>query len=185
MKYKLLTVNDVMNVFKISRRTVYYWIKRNILHPIRIGSVYRFHPVDIEALIEKNHPKGMMHRKKRILAIDDDLLVRESLKHLLEQEGYEATVVSSGREALDILLNSVFDLVITDIRMPKMDGIETIKAIRKQQERFGKPKLPAIVLTAYDDQKVRRSAEKLGVRKFMTKPFDRDKFFNNIKKSLR
>ena len=90
MRLSLLTVSDVKKLLRISRRTVYYWIKSGILKPIRIGGVFRFHPEDIEALIQRDRA-GLALRKKRILAIDDDFLVRESLKILLEREGFEAS----------------------------------------------------------------------------------------------
>ena len=182
MKKSLLTVEDVVRILNISRRTVYYWIKQGIIHPIRIGGVIRFHPEDIEAMIERH--RAAPTRKKRILAIDDDILVRESLKSLLERSGFEAACVSSGEEALHLLSKEVFDLVITDIRMPKMNGIETIKAIREERSRFGKAPLPEIVLTAYDDEPVRDEARRLGVKEFVLKPFELQDFIETIRKNV-
>lgn len=182
-KHSLLTVKDVVRIFNISRRTVYYWIKKGILHPLTIGGVLRFHPEDIEHLVER-HRHHALRRKKRVLAIDDDILVRESLKILLGKSGIEAVVVSSGREALELISKEVFDLILTDIRMPQMNGIETLREIRKLRSEFGKPPLPEIILTAYDDPKIKEEAKKLGVREFIVKPFEMDQFISAIQKNL-
>jgi len=183
LKRSLLTIKDITRILNISRRTVYYWIKKGFLHPIRIGTVFRFHPEDIEAVTQRQHPAAP-HQKKKILAVDDDFLVRESLKALLERNGFEAEVVASGEEALELLSKEVFDLILTDIRMPKMNGIDTLKAIRDQRKQFGKPPLPEIILTAYDDPTAKEEAEKLGVREFILKPFELDHFVAILKKNL-
>lgn len=183
MKRPLLSVKQVQTYLNVSRRTVYYWVKKGILKPIEIGGLLRFHPEDIDALIEKHRSTGT-HRKKRILAIDDDILVRESLKRLLEREGFEVTIASSGQEALRLVSQEVFDLVITDVRMAEMNGIETIKAIREERARFRKAPLPEVVLTAYDDEPVREEARCLGVRDFVIKPFQLDKFVETIRKNV-
>jgi excisionase family DNA binding protein len=182
-KKSLLSAKEVMEILNVSRRTIYHWIKKKILSPVRIGGVYRFHPEDIQALTEANHPRAFS-RKKRILAIDDDLLVRESMKSLLEKNGFDMTVASSGREALGLLGKETFDLILTDIRMPETNGIETLKAIRADRAKFGKPPLPEIVLTAYDDESVREEARKLGIRDFLLKPFDLTDFIATIRKNL-
>ena len=182
-KKSLLSVRNIMSILNVSRRTIYYWIKKGILKPVRIGGVYRFHPEDIQTLTEGNRSEGKA-RKSRILAIDDDLLVRESMKMLLQANGFEITVAASGKEALEFLAKETFDLVLTDIRMPEMNGIETLKAIRAERAKFGKPPLPEIVLTAYDDESAKQEAQKLGIREFLLKPFDLDEFLAVIRKNL-
>jgi excisionase family DNA binding protein len=183
MKIKLLTVNEVMQILSVSRRTIYYWIQNGTLKTVRIGNVYRFHPEDIDAVIQQNR-SGKEVRPKRILAIDDDILVRESLAAILKRVNIEATIVSSGQEALDVLGKEVFDLVLTDIRMPKMNGIETLKAIRLQRSLAGKSPLPEVVLTAYQDPEIKRQADELGVREFLLKPFELDSFISALRTHL-
>lgn len=179
----LLSVKDVMKHLNVSRRTIYYWIDKGMLKPVRLGGVYRFHPEDMDILLEKSRV-GEGGRKKKILAIDDDILVRESLKSLLAREGFEITMVSSGTEALDLLSKEAFDLILTDMRMPGMNGIETLKAIREARAKFGKDPLPEIILTAYDEPGVREEAKKLGVKDFLMKPFDLNEFVGVLRKQL-
>ncbi|MBI2166683.1 MAG: response regulator [Candidatus Omnitrophica bacterium] len=183
LKKSLLSVPEVVSILNVSRRTVYYWIQKGILLPVRIGGTIRFHPEDILALVEKDR-EGAPPRKKRVLAIDDDFLIRESLKNLLERNGFEAVVVASGEEALELLSKDAFDLILTDVRMPRMNGLETLKAIRNLRSQFGKPPLPEIILTAYEDPQVIQEAKALGVREFILKPFEVENFVNTLQRNL-
>ncbi len=124
------------------------------------------------------------HRKKRILAVDDDGLVRRSLELLLGEAGYEPFVVGSGQEALAALVQRHFDLLITDIRMPGMDGLQVIQAVRDYCREMKKHPIPEIVLTAYNDEHVKESAVRLGVREFLMKPFRVDEFLGVLERHL-
>ncbi|HOG24365.1 MAG TPA: response regulator, partial [Candidatus Omnitrophota bacterium] len=100
-------------------------------------------------------------KTKRVLAIDDDGLVRKSLEIFLKEAGYEPTVAESGEEALRILSGRHFDLLVTDIRMPGMDGLQVIQAVREYCRQMRKNPIPEIVLTAYNDEHVKQSVERL------------------------
>ena len=123
------------------------------------------------------------HRKKRILAVDDDGLVRRSLEILLREAGFDPTVASSGQEALGFLVQRHFDLLITDIRMPGMDGLQVIQAVRQYCHEMKKQPIPEIVLTAYNDEQVKQSAIRMGVREFLLKPFKIDEFLKALERS--
>jgi CheY-like chemotaxis protein len=124
------------------------------------------------------------HRKKRILAVDDDGLVRRSLELLLREAGFDPTVASSGQEALGFLVQRHFDLLITDIRMPGMDGLQVIQAVRQYCHEMKKQPIPEIVLTAYNDEQVKESVVRLGVREFLLKPFRIDEFLKVLERNL-
>jgi len=123
-------------------------------------------------------------KTKRVLAIDDDGLVRKSLEIFLKEAGYEPTVAESGEEALRILSGRHFDLLVTDIRMPGMDGLQVIQAVREYCRQMRKNPIPEIVLTAYNDEHVKQSVERLGVRNFVLKPFVADEFLRVLERSL-
>jgi excisionase family DNA binding protein len=184
MPQEYLNVRDVMKILKISRRTVYYWIQDGILHPFRIGRVYRFKLEDIEALANKWSP-ALPSKKKRVLAIDDDILVRESLRMILARFNYAVTMAVGGQEALEMIAQAPsFDLVVTDVRMPGMNGIETLKAIRQQREGLHLPNIPEIIITAYDDKEILEEARKLAVCGFIQKPFDIEKFVDLLNRVM-
>ena len=90
----------------------------------------------------------------------------------------------NGDEALELLSRDAFDLILTDVRMPKMNGLETLKAIRKLRNQFGKPPLPEIILTAYEDPEAIQEAKALGVREFLLKPFEVGEFVNALQRNL-
>lgn len=123
-------------------------------------------------------------RKKRILAVDDDGLVRKTLELLLKEAGYDPTMAAGGQEALDLLPRQDFDLVITDIRMPGVDGLQVVQAVRDYCREMKKPLIPTIVLTAYKDEPVRQAAMRMGVKEFLLKPFKMDEFLKVLEQNL-
>ena len=132
--------------------------------------------------MEKEHV--VHHRKKRILAVDDDGLVRKTLEILLREAGYDPVVANGGSEALGFLTQRHFDLLITDIRMPGMDGLQVIQAVRDYCREMKKAPIPEVVLTAYNDEPVKQSAMRMGVREFLTKPFKVDEFLEILERNL-
>lgn len=180
---QLLSIQEVTQILEIPESMVQHWIKKGILHPVSAEGVWHFYPQDIRDLFEERQA-GAGARKNRILIIDDDPLVGESLRKLLEKTRYEARVASVGLAALDLVSRESFDLILTDIRMPGMDGIETLKAIRALRNSAGKPPLPEIVITAYFDEKIRKEAGALGVRGFILKPFEITELLSALEKIL-
>lgn len=122
--------------------------------------------------------------EKNILVIDDEELVSKSLKKLLSKEGYNAAVAASGEEAVEKLKAVNFDLVICDVRMPKLDGIETIEKLRQVQKESGRQPIPEIFITGYADEDRYKSALKLGVTDYIFKPFDTEQILEAIKRNI-
>jgi nitrogen regulation protein NR(I) len=102
-----------------------------------------------------------------ILIIDDDYQIRQSFEKLLTEEGHEVLTASSGETGLSILSSVIPDLVILDIRLPGMSGIETFVALRQIE-----PKLPVIIMTAFGTTETAIEATKLGAFDYVLKPFD-------------
>lgn len=122
---------------------------------------------------------------KQILVIDDEELVTKSLLKLLRNEGYNAIIARSGNEAIEKVKKSDFDLIICDVRMPGMDGIETIKQIRAYLEASNKKLIPEVLITGYADMDKYESGMELEVVDYLYKPFDNKDFLQVIKKTLR
>ena len=85
---------------------------------------------------------------KKILVADDEMAIRLLYSEELKEEGYEVYTAANGREALEIIEKVALDLVILDIKMPEMDGIEALRQIKEK-----KPGLPVVLSTAYGDYK--------------------------------
>ena len=121
---------------------------------------------------------------KNILVIDDEGLVTKSLQKLLKKEGFNAVIAASGQEAIEQCKGCDFDLIVSDIRMPQLDGIETIRKIRALLKDSGKQPIPEIFITGYADEDSYKSALELKVADYIYKPFDTKEFVNTIKRNL-
>ena len=102
-----------------------------------------------------------------ILIIDDDDQLRKSFEKLLSEEGYVVKLAPSGESGLDLVHKEVPDLVILDMRLPGINGLETFKAIHVIE-----PKLPVIIMTAYGTTETAIEAIKMGAFDYILKPFD-------------
>jgi len=118
-------------------------------------------------------------RKAHVLIVDDEPNVRRVLGTLLEQAGWATTRAESGEQALDLVRAQDPDLVITDLKMPGMDGMELLGRL---QSSF--PEIPVIMLTAHGTITNAVEAMKLGAHDFITKPFDRDDVVQLLEKAL-
>ena len=106
-------------------------------------------------------------RKFHILVVDDELVVRDSLKEWLEEEGFSVDMAASGAEALDQLTKQTYQLMLLDIKMPGMDGVEVLQTAK---ESFAD--LNVIMMTAYATVETAVEAMKIGALDYLVKPFD-------------
>src|SRR6266540_888485 len=104
--------------------------------------------------------------KGRILVIDDEAIVRTSCSRTLVPEGYEVILAANGIEGLRMLGEEKFDLVLTDLKMPDMDGIEVLKRIKENW-----PATEVIIVTGYQTVDTAVKAIKLGAFDYLEKPF--------------
>ncbi len=116
----------------------------------------------------------------KILLVDDDNSLRKVLLFKLKQKGFDVVAVEDGQEALDELKKSLFDLLLSDIRMPQVDGIELLA-----QSKFIQPDLKTILITAHASVPQAVAALKLGAFDYITKPFEDDELFVTIEKAFR
>ncbi len=116
----------------------------------------------------------------KVLLVDDEPYVTEIIGRILSQAKVEPIAASSGEEALHLLRNHSVDLVITDILMPGMSGLELLEKIKELY-----PTLPVIVLTAHGDFYVAKEALNRGAFYFLTKPFNKSTILNITEKALR
>ena len=117
--------------------------------------------------------------KNRILVIDDEKNMRWAVRNALVKEGFEIFEASNGQEGLDNLKDIDPDLVLLDIRMPVMDGIETLTEIKKDNKD-----IPVIILTAHGTMDMAIEALKLGALDFISKPFELEKLKVIIRNAL-
>lgn len=121
---------------------------------------------------------------KKILVIDDEELIIRSLSKLLEKNGFEAFVAKSGQDAIVMVEEEDFQLIISDIRMPGLNGVETVKGIYDILQKKNAAKPPVIFITGYADKECERKAKALNPIDFIYKPFDISKLVDRIEQTL-
>jgi two-component system, NtrC family, response regulator AtoC len=114
-----------------------------------------------------------------ILVVDDELSIRTVLRAQLQKIGFQVKVAANGLQALEMLREWPFSLVLTDLRMPKMDGISLLKECKSRY-----PTIPIIVLTAHGTVNNAVEAMKLGAFDFLNKPFDKNELHILIQKAI-
>jgi DNA-binding response OmpR family regulator len=117
----------------------------------------------------------------RVLFIDDDPLVGKLVQDLLEQQGYQVTVATSGKEGLNVARARPPDVFLLDIMMPGMDGFQVCEAIRRDDALRS---IPVVMLTAMQSEKLNERAFAAGAEVCMTKPFSPDRLLNAVNITL-
>jgi two-component system NtrC family response regulator len=120
-----------------------------------------------------------MSDPKTVLLIDDDESVRRVVEYNLREDGYQVVTAADGRSGLQRFQEASVDLVLTDVRMPEMNGVELLAHLRAMQ-----PDLPVIVLTAHGTIDSAVEAMKVGAFDYLTKPFSRDQLKASVRKAL-
>ncbi len=116
----------------------------------------------------------------KVLIVDDELNMRLVLAAMLKKEGYSITSAADGREALQILQSTKMDVVVTDLKMPNLDGMGLLHCITEQY-----PEVPVIMITAHGTVATAVEALKKGALDYITKPFELDDLKNIISKAIR
>jgi two-component system, NtrC family, nitrogen regulation response regulator NtrX len=117
--------------------------------------------------------------KTRILVVDDEVAIRESLRMTLEYEGYECILAATGQEALSLAERETPDLVLLDVKMPGMDGIDVLERLRAMNEA-----LPVIVVSGHGTISTAVEATKKGAFDFIEKPFASDRVLVSLRNAL-
>jgi DNA-binding NtrC family response regulator len=117
--------------------------------------------------------------KKKILVIDDEEIVRTSCNRTLAPAGFEVHLARNGVEGLKMLEGETFDLVLTDLKMPDVDGIEVLRKIKE-----GWPAMEVIIITGYQTVDTAVKAIKLGAFDYIEKPFTPDGLIAAVAKAL-
>src|SRR5580765_5635384 len=117
-------------------------------------------------------------RARRILIVDDDAGQRSLLSSFLTGQGFETVPVSSGEQALEVLRTGEFGMMISDVRMPGLSGLETLRKARKEHAT-----LPILLVTAYADIREAVGAMRDGALNYLSKPIDLDELLASVRQA--
>jgi heterodisulfide reductase subunit A2 len=162
-------VPDEFNGGLSMRKAIYLPVPHNIPNPYvvdldacnRCGECEKVCPTDAIRLAEDRR------KEFRILVVDDERIVRESLQAWLEDEGYSVETAASGHQALEMIAAQPTHLMLADIKMPGMDGVELLKLAKETH-----PDLSVLMMTAYATVETAVEAMKIGALDYLIKPFD-------------
>ena len=176
-----LTTEEVLEYLQVNLRTVYRLIKAGKIPAVRVGRQWRFRKRDIDAWLESQRPRGGGARaaaaaparqaaasggRPRVLVVDDESTIRDLLSKTLALAEYDVDMAPDGRTALERLRIIPYDLLITDLKMPGVDGLTVIREARRL-----KADLPVIIITGFSNEASAIEAVNLGVSGYLTKPF--------------
>jgi DNA-binding NtrC family response regulator len=122
---------------------------------------------------------------KKILVLDDDRIVLESCKRVLEKEGFTVFLVSNVKEAVEHLKAGQFDLMVLDIKMPERDGLYLLDKIKGKSLSGIRSDLPVVVMSGYPTPDTIHESLARGARDFLEKPFTPDELISSIHKSFK
>jgi excisionase family DNA binding protein len=176
-----LTTEEVLEYLQVNLRTVYRLIKAGKIPAVRVGRQWRFRKRDIDAWLETQRPRGGRGAaaqaparatpnpsggRPRVLVVDDEATIRDLLSKTLALAEYDVDMAPDGRTALERLRIIPYDLLITDLKMPGVDGLSVIREARRL-----KADLPVIIITGFSNEASAIEAVNLGVSGYLTKPF--------------
>jgi excisionase family DNA binding protein len=191
MDEAFLTTEEVLEYLQVTQRTVYRLIKAGRIPAVRVGRQWRFRKQDVDRWLESQQGRASRasagvagvrptpDRRARILVVDDEAGIRELLSKTLALAEYEVDLAPGGQEALERLRGFHYDLLITDLKMPGVDGLTLIREAR----RF-LPQLPIIIITGFSTEASAIEAINLGVNGYLTKPFRVPKVLSVAAKAL-
>jgi excisionase family DNA binding protein len=161
-----LTTEDVLGYLKINLRTVYRLIEAGKIPAIRVGRQWRFRKKDIDTWLNA-HGASVRNtsERPRILVVDDEPAVRTLVAKTLEACDYDVETAEDGPSALERMKTASYDLLITDLKMPGMDGLSVVREVRRQSD------LPIVILTGFSTEASAIEALNMGVAGYITKPF--------------
>jgi excisionase family DNA binding protein len=180
MDESFLTTEEVLEYLQVNLRTVYRLIKAGKIPAVRVGRQWRFRKRDIDAWLETQRPRGSRSAqtpaarpgpaaagaRPRVLVVDDEATIRDLLSKTLALAEYDVDLAPDGRTALERLRIIPYDLLITDLKMPGVDGLTVIREARRL-----KADLPVIIITGFSNEASAIEAVNLGVSGYLTKPF--------------
>lgn len=160
---EILTIRDVASYLKLPVSTVYRLAERRDLPGHKVGRQWRFH----KSVLDEWFRQRAASSRSTILVVDDEEAVRELMVAALQTKQRDVLTASSGEEALEIIKKTDVDLVLLDLSMPGLNGVDTFQELQALR-----PGLPVVIVTGYPDSDLMARALEIGPFTMISKPVD-------------
>ena len=157
-----MTLEEVADYLRVTKKTIYRLLERNIIAARKVGRQWRFDKDSIDVWLSQSSPETTVN----ILVVDDEETICSLFRDTLEEAGHKVTTASESYKGLELVKEQDYDLVFLDLKMPEMDGAELFRQIR-----LTKPELPVTIITGYPDSDLMMKALNYGPFGIMKKPF--------------
>ncbi len=160
---EILTIRDVAAYLKLPVSTVYRLAERRDLPGHKVGRQWRFH----KSVLDEWFRDHAASTRSTVLVVDDDVAVREMMLAALQNKQRDVLTAASGEEALEIVKKAHVDLVLLDLSMPGLNGVDTFREMHTIQ-----PGLPVVIVTGYPDSDLMARALEIGPFTVISKPVE-------------
>lgn len=176
MSSDILDVREAASYLKLNEQTVRRLARNHQMPAFKAGGTWRFRKAALDewAKAQEKRPK-----RKHILVVDDDKGVLRVLEGLLAQERIDVSIATGGRAALNILEEEIPDLVLLDLKMPDMNGVQVLREIRHRWDH-----LPVVILTGFPESELMRQALQYSPVTFLSKPFRSEQLLRTLHQLL-
>lgn len=160
---EILTIRDVAAYLKLPVSTVYRLAERRDLPGHKVGRQWRFH----KSVLDEWFREHAASTRSTVLVVDDDAAVREMMVAALQTKQRDVLTAASGEDALEVVKKTHVDLVLLDLSMPGLNGVETFRELHAIQ-----PGLPVVIVTGYPDSDLMARALEIGPFTMISKPVE-------------
>lgn len=171
---ELMTLQEVAAYLKMSQQTIYRMAQQSRIPALKVQSRWRFRRSDIESWLIEGNDNAAAH----VLVVDDDPDIANLVKMQLEEGGYRASVLGSGRVAIDRAAEDRPDLILLDLVLPDADGMGVLRALKENEVTA---EIPVILLTIVPDD---GSAWKLDIADYLNKPVAADDLLRSVERAM-
>ena len=172
-----MTTQEAAQLLNAHVETIRRLARRGEIPSFKIGKDWRFRR---EALLRWTETHHLRHREAHVLVIDDEEIILDVVRELLEPEGYRIATASGGEEGLAHVSHAAPDLVLLDLKMPGMGGVEFLRRFRE-----GHAETPVVVVTGYPDSDLMARAMSYGPVTLLAKPVEREPLLRSVRIALR
>ena len=167
-----LSAREAADLLGAHVETIRRLARRGEIPAYKIGKDWRFRR---EALLRWAESQHSRRREPHVLVVDDELVVRDVVRKLLEPKGYRVTTASDGKEGLDRVSDGAPDLVLLDLKMSGMDGVEFLRRFREKHAD-----VPVMVVTGYPDSDLMVQAMRFGPVMLLAKPVENEQLLRAV-----